>query len=733
MVAYGQALTNFLFSDSEVKRIFSDAVARAANEPLRFRLLIGPTAQSLHNLYWETLRNPLDGTLLSANENILFSRYLASENWKEAHPRLRKEIKALVAIANPENLPKYGLSPIDSGGEISRARNNLGNISLNCLPTEQKRCTLANLTQELQKGYDILYLVAHGSMINGVPLVLLDDDQGQIKRISGRDLAEQINNLANPPLLVILASCESAGKAEEDRGDSESLQALGPLLSEAGVPAVIAMQGKISMRSVERMMPVFFEALQQDGTVDHALAAARNTLLAEKTPDLWMPTLFLRLANGKIWRDEEEIAQVAQVKTLSQRILALQWFWFVAIFLAIIGVGVGLFYALRPKVPEFMTGDFTIAVAAFAENGKSPQENLGYDLADSVRLRLEQDLKELNPELVITIWGPGQVGAIEGTTTEERAQQAERLAKKIHASMVIYGIVDFSQSNWQILPEFYISESNFYEANEIVGQNDLGTAFSVPGVSNTAWKYEFGKQMFTRGKALSGMSVGLGYFAVQDYNKAFESFQSTAETSGLDDAQGKKVLDLMLGIAAYKAGKFDEAAAALQQAIDLDPNYARPYVSMANLSYLRALAPFNQSKNPQDIDLAMLDNCFRYLDLGAQAPGKPPLAEVDTKIHFARGQCLWLKTYTGQLPTYDLAVDEFQQVITAYADGKNPRLFEMAGEAHARLGLIYRTLGNQPLAGAEYQAAANLLETIPARHDLYMKRANELLGITPTP
>ena len=97
-----------------------------------------------------------------------------------------------------------------------------------------------------------------------------------------------------------------------------------------------------------------------------------------------------------------------------------------------------------------------------------------------------------------------------------------------------------------------------------------------------------------------------------------------------------------------------------------------------------ALQPFEESQDPADVDQTLLDNCFRYLDLAVQAPDKPPLAEVDTKIHFARGQCYWLKTYTGNLLSYDLAYEEFQQVIAAYDDGANPRVRELAAESHAR-------------------------------------------------
>jgi hypothetical protein len=78
-MGYGRALSAALFAPEPLKMAFAQALARAAGASLRLRLLFGPTAQHLHGLLWETLRNPLDDSLLAANQNILFSRYLAGD------------------------------------------------------------------------------------------------------------------------------------------------------------------------------------------------------------------------------------------------------------------------------------------------------------------------------------------------------------------------------------------------------------------------------------------------------------------------------------------------------------------------------------------------------------------------------------------------------------------------------------------------------------------------------
>lgn len=300
---YGRTLTKNLFSDSAVQSAFAQALtsAQSLNAPVRLRLLIGPSAPELHNLLWETLRNPQDNTPLCTNENILFSRYLSSLDWRPVRLRPQGDLRALVAIANPSNLGDYDLAPVDIDGELSRAQSSLNNIPIASLPGPEGtgRSTLNNLIDCLrdgnqEEGFDILYLVCHGALIKGQPWLWLEDDSGKVARVSGTDMVTRLKELQQRPRLIVLASCQSAGDSI-----GEALAALGPRLAEAGVPAVLAMQGKVSMDSVAKFMPVFFEELQRDGQIDRAMATARGAVRDQ--PDYWMPTLFMRLKSGRIW------------------------------------------------------------------------------------------------------------------------------------------------------------------------------------------------------------------------------------------------------------------------------------------------------------------------------------------------------------------------------------------------------------------------------------------------
>jgi hypothetical protein len=104
----------------------------------------------------------------------------------------------------------------------------------------------------------------------------------------------RLQDLVQRPKLIVLTSCESAGNET-----GSSLAAIGPRLVEAGIPAVLAMQGKISMKTIEQFMPAFFESLIREGTIDQALAVARGVI--RDNPDAWMPVLFMRVKSGRLW------------------------------------------------------------------------------------------------------------------------------------------------------------------------------------------------------------------------------------------------------------------------------------------------------------------------------------------------------------------------------------------------------------------------------------------------
>jgi len=296
---YGKKLTDFFFKNAAVQTAFAQAKtsAQTLGVPLRVRLMIGASAPELHSLYWETLLDPQDSHSLATDENLLFSRYLSSLDWRPVRLRAQGQLCALAVVANPSNLKEFDLTPIDEESELTRARQGLADIPMTPLPGEggEPTATLNNLIDQLRSGsYDILYLVCHGALVKDEPWLWLVGEDGKVARVSGIELIQRIQELQERPRLIVLASCQSAAP-----GSGGALSALGPRLAEAGIPAVLAMQDKISVQTVTEFMPVFFKELQRDGQIDRALAAARGSV--RQRPDFWMPALFMRLKSGRIW------------------------------------------------------------------------------------------------------------------------------------------------------------------------------------------------------------------------------------------------------------------------------------------------------------------------------------------------------------------------------------------------------------------------------------------------
>ena len=163
--------------------------------------------------------------------------------------------------------------------------------------------TLKALLDGLRSGVDVLYLVCHGTLNKtNEPVLFLQDDAGRTEPTPGREFAARVSELTEAPRLAVLISCESGGREDAPAQGEEPMAAqaaLAPRLAEAGVSAILAMQGKISMETVRLAMPVFFRELLVDGQIDRALAVARGAVLARR--DNWMLALYLRLKSGRIW------------------------------------------------------------------------------------------------------------------------------------------------------------------------------------------------------------------------------------------------------------------------------------------------------------------------------------------------------------------------------------------------------------------------------------------------
>lgn len=316
---YSRELSSMLYVNDHIRQAFQKALDAAAILPVHLRLVIDPQAgASYQAIRWESLRDPGLNFPLTTRENVRFSRHLADATWPPITPLAKEgQLRALVVVASPSNLEDYSqlgqpsLAQVDVSKELELARKAMENLSVKTLPSPtdpEARATLDNIIDRLRSGVNILYLICHGTIVDGTSRLLLEDKDGKVAEVSGADFGRRIASLAAPPTLAVLGSCQSAGPGDEYLpSESGPFAPVGPLLAKAGVAIVLAMQGNVTMTTTSKFLSRFFTEFNRDGLADRAAAVARDAV--SERPDWWMPVLFSRLRRGKPWYEPRFGAQ----------------------------------------------------------------------------------------------------------------------------------------------------------------------------------------------------------------------------------------------------------------------------------------------------------------------------------------------------------------------------------------------------------------------------------------
>ena len=314
-VADGRRLFEQLFTDEKLKSAWAEI--RGQHSQRRVRLRIDAKAPELHAIPWELLRETADGgnaTNLAAANATPFSRYLTGK-WQPGSPILKRPIRILVAIANP-NLEQYpDLPQIDIDEELSALREATKGLPVELIELPQP-CTLSAIESALKESIHILHFIGHGAYSEQHGAVLfLTDDENQVAQIDDGDIAEMlIRQLADSEThnedklrMVYLSSCQTA-----TRSPADAFRGLAPKLVQAGVPAVLAMQALVPVETARAFSTTFYQTLlepgQYQGQVDLAANQARSHLLTAKLSGAAIPVLFMRLRDGALLGKRGRIA-----------------------------------------------------------------------------------------------------------------------------------------------------------------------------------------------------------------------------------------------------------------------------------------------------------------------------------------------------------------------------------------------------------------------------------------
>lgn len=292
----GARLSDLLFADPCLREAWAET--RGSSPRRRVRLRIDPV--ELGPLPWELLPAAPGKPALSlaADQSTPFSRYLPSPA-RQGRLISERPLRALAAIAGPADLADYHLPALDPAAEERALAGLAAGIAEARLTVTflAPPVTRAALLKELQKGYHMLHLVAHGGAqrSTGEPGLFLADERNRAALVTQSELTGMMESLGETLRLVFLASCHSA------TGRCEAFQGLAPALVTAGIPAVVAMRERVPAQTARHFALSFYQRLETHGTVDLAANEARGTLLARGLPGAACPVLYMRLKDGALF------------------------------------------------------------------------------------------------------------------------------------------------------------------------------------------------------------------------------------------------------------------------------------------------------------------------------------------------------------------------------------------------------------------------------------------------
>ncbi|WP_392533889.1 CHAT domain-containing protein [Nostoc sp. C117] len=305
---YGTFLGKALLRD-EVRDGFVRALSHN-QQTLRVLLFIEAADKELRTLRWERLCAPIDGDwqMLAINQRVPFCFYIPAITDRLFPPIGRRDLRALVLVASPSDSQRYKLDTFDVEATVKSVQSALGDIPTDVLatvdgaiglPTLDELCT--HLTDRT-KQYTILHFVSHGRVMDdGETLLYWSKPDNTVEVVTATRLLERVRPLRGArglPHFTFLCTCESASPSAE-----AGLGGLGQrLVRDLGMPAVVAMTEKVTIKTAQALAEKFYFQLRESGEVDSALHEA-TAGLAERG-DVTVPALFSRLGGRPLFSDQ---------------------------------------------------------------------------------------------------------------------------------------------------------------------------------------------------------------------------------------------------------------------------------------------------------------------------------------------------------------------------------------------------------------------------------------------
>lgn len=412
-----------------------------------------------------------------------------------------------------------------------------------------------------------------------------------------------------------------------------------------------------------------------------------------------------------------------------------------AVIFGVIAVTILMMSKLPRPTPPMGPDGFNVAVAEFAmvdSNGKVTSSEISSKFSDGLFTTIANETRQLPAALQVGLRGPNDVGIVGDD------EKASMTAQHWKATMLIYGRIELdSKGLYQVEPRFYITDTSFSYGSEVTGPDYLGQP--VTGLTLDPKKqFEFNTKLNARTQALQSIVQGLAYFSIRDYETAADKFQNALSTPywGQDDDkdktnnEGREVAYLLLGAVQLRAWDLiqnpeplPKAAAAFDEAYNLDSNYARSYLGLGGVAIAQAQILNETRTGIGGVDNDKLTEGINWYS-AALNQNQPPQAYIPTKAAFGLGQA-HLLSYEFHIieGSEKLAQKYFQQVIDKYQTDQVSDLAWFAAHAHAGLGRLVGLNSDWITMSSEYRQAIKILEGMqPNPPQLWIARFWSMAG-----
>ncbi|MGF1537395.1 MAG: CHAT domain-containing protein [Elainellaceae cyanobacterium] len=320
MQHFGVSLWRWLF-DGAIGRSLdkSQGVALGQGRALRLRLEIRDA--DLIRLPWEIMQVDAGQRAIALGASLLFSRTISQvEPLSRLHPDPSLNILLVVGQSDldSDDADAYPAGALDLERDVEVLTESLQkaagfgiNGSSRSQVTTLLQPTPADLIHHLStSSYNIFVYAGHGAP---------GPDGGRLflsagREINGMELAQILTR--RQVKLAVFNACWGAQSARDAQGRSVSRSSLAEVLICQGVPAVLGMRDTIADAEALSFIQAFVSALLRRGTVDLAVADARQELLTLykfNCPAWTLPVLYMHPEfDGQILTLQEEGTEIPE-------------------------------------------------------------------------------------------------------------------------------------------------------------------------------------------------------------------------------------------------------------------------------------------------------------------------------------------------------------------------------------------------------------------------------------